>query len=57
MFPFIYNGITYEECTFVDATRNMAWCAHDIIAGTEVPIDGNHWGDCGPSCTTEGIKF
>ena len=57
MFPFKYNGVTHEACTFLHAENNRAWCAHGITAGTEVPTDGDYWGDCGPSCTTEGIKL
>ena len=41
VFPFKYNGKTYNKCTTVD-NGNTEWCA------TEVKTDGNYkdWGNC-----------
>ena len=40
VFPFIYGGITYNQCTYAD--WDQAWCA------TEVDAYGNYlgWNNC-----------
>ena len=46
VFPFMYNGITYQTCT--DANRDgVLWCA------TKVNQDMSHlnWGTCNPDCS------
>ena len=51
VFPFIYNGVTYKECTSVD--WDQPWCS------TEVTDNQNHvegkWGNCKTTCTTGRI--
>jgi len=53
VFPFIYNGVSYNKCTWVDADirHNQPWCA------TQVDGRGGYiasqWGNCGPQCPVE----
>merc|ERR1711862_814710 len=53
VFPFIYNGVSYNKCTLVDADirHDQPWCA------TQVDGRGgyiaSHWGNCGPQCSVE----
>ena len=54
VFPFKYKGVVHEKCTLSQSSK--AWCAYDIEVGTEVPVDGFHWGDCTSSCPVEGVK-
>ena len=54
VFPFKYKGLVHEKCTLSQSSK--AWCAYDIEVGTEVPVDGFHWGDCISSCPIEGLK-
>ena len=44
IFPFIYDGVTYNTCTWAGNTK--AWCA------TSVDDEGNYhgWGNCRPNC-------
>ena len=47
MFPFIYDGTSYDECTTTD-NNGIPWCstkispAGDFLAG--------EWGNCGIDC-------
>ena len=47
VFPFVFKGKTYEECTTVE-NFGVSWCS------TKVDTDGHHiennWGVCGPTC-------
>lgn len=44
-FPFVYNDVSYNDCTSVDTTR--AWCA------TAPTYSADTWGYCGPSCVSK----
>ena len=39
MFPFQYDGETYNSCTTADETK--LWCKTDV---------GGNWGYCGKAC-------
>ena len=53
VFPFGYQGKTYNGCTIADAPDNKKWCS------VQVDSDGNHiggrglWGHCGGDCKTD----
>ena len=53
VFPFGYQGKTYNGCTIADAPDNKKWCS------VQVDSDGNHiggrglWGHCGGDCPTD----
>jgi hypothetical protein len=51
VFPFVYNGKAYDECTTDDYPLGVAWCATDIDENGEY-IDGK-WGHCVP-CSEGG---
>ena len=53
VFPFIYKGKTYENCTADHSDNGKAWCAFYIKPGSVVP----HYrqGDCNSDCPGEGI--
>ena len=46
VFPFIYKGQTYNECTKEESINR--WCATSVMENGEVIT--NHWEDCKDSC-------
>ena len=50
IFPFIFNGISYQGCTLAEASDNEAWCS------VKVDANGNHVGGEGKwgTCPTNG---
>ena len=51
VFPFIYNGITYNECTDVD-NGGVSWCATytvSVLFSTDQYVLG-YSGNCEDSC-------
>ena len=46
VFPFIYNGVKYNECTFVD--WHQPWCSVEVN-DNQNHIDGK-WGNCKKTC-------
>merc|ERR1712227_570609 len=52
VFPFVYHGVTYHQCTWTDSDirHNQPWCA------TRVDSRGGYisseWGNCAPGCPT-----
>ncbi len=56
IFPFTYEGVTYNNCTVANDPDNMPWCS------TKVDEDGNHvkagryWGHCDPDCNEISAK-
>jgi len=49
IFPFVYRGVTYNECTWADSNirHNQAWCATQVAGNQYI---STHWGNCGTSC-------
>ena len=48
VFPFIYNGKTYEKCTIDDSENSKPWCSYEVDdQGAAVP---GKWADCNPGC-------
>ena len=47
IFPFIYDDITYSECTSVD--NDHPWCAYEV--DSEGTLVGDEWENCAASCT------
>ena len=52
VFPFIYNGVTYEACTmFIDV---KPWCS-TMVDDNGVLINGQgNWGYCDSECPCDG---
>ena len=49
LFPFEYQGHTFDKCTVVDAVESgTAWCATEVYDNKTV-IDGR-WGNCDEGC-------
>ena len=46
VFPFIYKGTTYNECTDVD-NNGVPWCATQTLDDAYVP---GYWGNCEEGC-------
>ena len=49
--PFVYNGVTYTDCTDVDSSSSsggVPWCSTKVDADSLQHITG-HWGNCLPS--------
>ena len=44
VFPFKYNGQTYDECTTAESENGKPWCALKVDRRGEVVP--NQWGDC-----------
>ncbi|XP_023327170.1 furin-like protease kpc-1 isoform X3 [Eurytemora carolleeae] len=58
VFPFIYNGTLYKECTTEHSSNGAAWCATSL-AGDGTVISGD-WGDCdlqNISCSRSDLKM
>ena len=36
IFPFLYQGMSFDKCTFYDANFGEAWCALTVTSGGEV---------------------
>ena len=50
IFPFKFQGITYNTCSTVLANENKPWCSTLVDnSGTHVS-GGGHYGDCGSKC-------
>jgi len=49
IFPFIYDGRTYDKCTTRDSDTGQPWCATKVENGTNHVID-YAWGDCVEGC-------
>ena len=54
VFPFIYSGKTYEECTVDDSENSKPWCAYEVDEQRNV-VRGK-WADCNPECLEGGIR-
>jgi len=56
VFPFKWNGKTYNNCPVDSDDTNETWCS------TKTDSNGNHitgqglWGHCGSKCKKEGLK-
>ena len=48
MFPFVYEGVKYDQCTSTHAAEGAVWCATQVHAN-ETVIEGR-WGDCTEGC-------
>ena len=46
VFPFAYNGVTYEGCTDVESS-GYPWCATSLM---EDSLEYKEFGYCGPDC-------
>merc|ERR1712018_65208 len=46
VFPFKYNGKTYNKCTSVES--DVPWCATQV--GRDGTVITGQWGDCGQAC-------
>ena len=52
IFPFRFNGVTHNKCTWDQAhlTEHKAWCS-TLVDETGHHVGGQgKWGNCGPSC-------
>ena len=56
IFPFRYNGVTYNTCTLVSSDENKPWCSTLVDENNNHVPGGGHYGDCGPKCPLPG-KF
>jgi predicted outer membrane repeat protein len=50
VFPFIYEGVTYSECTDINHPVGALWCASAVSSDGEYT---GEWGECEP-CPTAG---
>ena len=52
IFPFKFNGITFDECTTegTDEGDITPWCS-TLVDDSGVHVgDAGNWGNCGPDC-------
>ena len=52
IFPFRFNGVTHNKCTWDQAhlTEHKAWCS-TLVDETGHHVGGQgKWGNCGPGC-------
>jgi len=52
VFPFVYNGNTYDSCTIDESVNGLAWCA----TGVDRNRKAEAWEDCRPGCPGHGGK-
>ena len=52
VFPFVYNGNTYNGCTIDESVDDLAWCATGVDRNRKVYDEA--WGDCKPGCPGYG---
>merc|ERR1712241_1157547 len=50
IFPFRYNGVSYNTCTLVSADENKPWCSTLVDENNNHVPGGGHYGECGPKC-------
>ena len=56
IFPFIYNGTEYTECTSVD-NNGALWCALNTTMDRRVLRENEHsWGNCEESCIGNKLR-
>ena len=55
IFPFRYNGVSYNTCTLDSADEeNKPWCSTLVDENNNHVPGGGHYGDCGPKCPLPG---
>ena len=50
MFPFRYNGVSYNTCTLQEADDNKPWCSTLVDDNNNHVPGGGHYGNCGRKC-------
>ena len=56
MFPFNYDGGTYDTCTNVNDPDGKLWCSTKLDEYGNHDQSGGYWGHCGQDCTTRPLK-
>ena len=56
VFPFRYNGVSYSQCTLVEAEDNKPWCSTLVDSNGDHVSGGGHYGDCSPKCPLPGTQ-
>ena len=54
VFPFIYDGKSYDECTTID-NNGIPWCSTDVSCARDF-VEGK-WGNCGIDCSGDLGKY
>ena len=49
VFPFIFRGIVYNNCSWAGDSTGGAWCS-TLVSDSGHHVSGRHWGNCGPNC-------
>ena len=52
VFPFVYNGNTYDSYTISESVNGLAWCATSVDRNRKAEA----WEDCRPGCPGHGGK-
>ena len=55
IFPFRFNGVSYNTCTLDSAEENKPWCSTLVDENNNHVPGGGHYGDCGPKCPLPDI--
>ena len=56
IFPFKYEGSTYNRCTRKDSENNRPWCATKVNKEDDNHVIDKQWGDCTDGCPGTGCK-
>ena len=48
VFPFVFKGQTYEECTTAE-NNGVHWCSTEVDS-QGIHFDDTKWGHCGETC-------
>ena len=54
VFPFIYDGKSYDECTTID-NNGIPWCSTNVMCAGDF-VEGE-WGNCGSDCSGDLGKY
>ncbi len=53
IFPFKFNGETYNKCTDVNDPDDRLWCSTKIDDSGNHVQSGGFWGHCGQDCNID----
>ena len=56
IFPFTYDGVTYNNCTIVNDPDNHPWCSTKVDEAGNHVKSGRYWGYCAQDCNDNSTK-
>ncbi len=56
IFPFTYEGVTYNNCTIVNDPDDKPWCSTNLDEDGNHVVSGRYWGHCDQDCNKISAK-